>query len=62
MGIRMNMSFTYVNNIFLTTIREMHYDTNKISSQNEVDMILKYAEDLNILFDDQYMNLLYIVL
>ena len=56
MGIRMNMSFTYVNNIFLTTIREMHYDTNKISSQKEVDMILKYAEDLNILFDELSTN------
>ena len=52
----MNMSFTYVNNIFLTTIREMRYDTNRISSQNEVDMIQKYAEDLNLLFDELSTN------
>ena len=56
MGIMMNMSFTYVNNIFLTTINEMHYDTNRISSQDEVDMIQTYAEDLNILFDDLSTN------
>ena len=56
MGIMMNMSFTYVNNIFLTTIREMRYDTNRISSQNEVDMIQKYAEELNLLFDELSTN------
>ena len=56
MGIMMNMSFTYVNNIFLTTIREMRYDTNKISSQSEVDMIQTYADDINVLFDDLSTN------
>ena len=56
MSVRMKMSFTYVNNIFLTTIREMRYDTNRISTQSEVDMIQTYAEDLNILFDDLSVN------
>jgi hypothetical protein len=56
MGLRMKMSFTYVNNIFLTTIREMRYCTNKISSQDEVDMIQTYAGDLDILYDDLSTN------
>jgi len=56
MGIMMKMSFTYVNNIFLTTIREMQYDTNRISTQSEVDMIQRYADDLNILFDELSTN------
>lgn len=56
MSLRMNMSFTYVNNIFLTTIREMRYCTNKISSQSEVDMIQTYADDINVLFDDLSVN------
>ena len=56
MGVRMKMSFTYVNNIFLTTIREMRYDTNRISTQSEVDMIQTYADDINVLFDDLSTN------
>jgi hypothetical protein len=52
----MNTTFTYVNNIFLTTIREMRYYTNKISTQYEVDLIQTYAIQLKRVFQEISTN------